>query len=158
MDATQDVFTTFRHSTGHETSAVLSEFDHVPVSTLWHREYGRPTRREVAARKQYLTPSEEKALADYVLRMADRGYPVPVKLLRHLACVITRRRSSTFQIPANDDGVRSPGKNWPQGFYKRHLQLRPRRLKPIEWARHDIYEKVALWFTVISRELHDPAI
>jgi hypothetical protein len=42
--------------------------------------------------KQYLTPSEEKALAEYVLRMAERGYPVPVKLLRYLAWVIVRQR------------------------------------------------------------------
>jgi hypothetical protein len=41
-------------------------------------------RREVAAQKQYLTPSEENALADYVLRMTERGYPAPVKLLRCL--------------------------------------------------------------------------
>src|SRR5882672_490236 len=88
--------------------------------------------------------------------MAERGYPAPVKLLRHLAWVVARRRSSTFQIPAND-GVRPPGKNWPQGFYKRHPQLRPRKLRPIEWARYDIYEKVAQWFTMIGT-LHDPAI
>jgi hypothetical protein len=69
-----------------------------------------------------------------------------------------RRRSSTFQILANDDGVKSPGKNWPQGFYKHHPQLRPRRLRPIEWARNNIHEKVVQWFTVIGRELHDPAI
>jgi hypothetical protein len=47
-------------------------------------------------------------------------------------------------VPANDDGVKAPGKNWPHGFYKRHPQLRPRRLRPIEWARHNIHEKVAL--------------
>jgi hypothetical protein len=44
-------------------------------------------------------------VADYVLRMAERGYPAPVKLLRYLAWVTARRRSFTFQIPANDDGV-----------------------------------------------------
>jgi hypothetical protein len=95
-DDTETVFATFRYSTGRETSAVLSESSHVSASTLWHREHGRPTRREVAAQKQYLAPSEEKALANYILCMAERGYPVPVKLLRYLAWVIARRRSSTF--------------------------------------------------------------
>jgi hypothetical protein len=119
MDAAGAVLTTLKCSTEHETYTALSEFSRVPASTLWHREHGRPSKREVAAQKQYLTPSEEKALADYVLRMAERGYPAPVKLLQYLAWVIARRRSSTFQIPANDDGVRAPGKYWPQGFYKR---------------------------------------
>jgi hypothetical protein len=111
MDDAEAVLATLRSSTEHQTYAALSEISRVPASTLWHREHGRPSRREVAAQKQYLTPSEENALADYVLCMAERGYPAPVKLLRYLAWVIARRRSSTFQIPTNDDGVRAPGKN-----------------------------------------------
>jgi hypothetical protein len=106
------------------------------VNTAGHRE-------EMRQRRSNTLPLPKRMpLADYVLRMAERGYPATVKLLRYLAWVIARRRSSTFQIPANDDGVRAPGKNWPQGFYKRHPQLRPRTLRPIDWARYDIYEKV----------------
>jgi hypothetical protein len=85
MDAAEAVLTTLRCSTEHETYAALSKLSRVPASTLWHREHGRPSRREVAAQKQYLSPSEEKSLADYILRMAERGYPAPVKLLRYLA-------------------------------------------------------------------------
>jgi DDE superfamily endonuclease len=158
MDAAGAVLAASTGSTEHKTYSSLSKLSHVPASTLWHRGHGRLSRKEVAAQKQYLTPSEEKTLADYILRMAERGYPAPVKLLRHLAWVIACRRSSTFQTPTNNDGVHAPGKNWPQGFYKRHPRLRPRKLRLIEWARHDIYEKVAHWFTVISRELYDPAI
>jgi hypothetical protein len=55
------------------------------VNTAGHREAKSQPRSN-----QYLTPSEEKALAGYVLRMADRGYPAPVKLLRYLAWVIAR--------------------------------------------------------------------
>ncbi len=61
-------------------------------------------------------------------------------------------------MPAINDGVQAPGKNWPQGFYKHHLQLRSRKLRLIEWAQHDIHGKVAQWFTVIGRELHDPTV
>ena len=88
----------------------------VPASTLWHRKHGRPSKGDAAAQKQYLTPSEEKALADYILRWAERGYPVPVKLVRDFAWVIARKRSSTFQTLSNDDTIQPPGKNWPQGF------------------------------------------
>jgi hypothetical protein len=72
--------------------------------------------------------------------MVARGYFVSVKFLRYLAQWIVRQRSSTFQIPAIDDGVRPPNKNWPQDFYKRHTELKPRTLKPLEWERHNIYK------------------
>ena len=74
-------------------------------STLWRRAHGKPSRIDKAAKQQYLTPAEEKALLDYVLRMSKRGYPLPVKFLRSLALVIARQRSSAFQIPADDDGI-----------------------------------------------------
>jgi hypothetical protein len=72
--------------------------------------------------------------------------------------VIARNWSSTFQNLSIDGTIKSPGKNWPQGFYKCYPQLRPRTLRPIDWACHDIYQKVVDWFPMIGRELHDPAI
>jgi hypothetical protein len=113
MDTAKAALTALRCSTEHETHTALSESSRMPALTLWHREHGRLSKREAAAQKQYLTPSEEKALADYILRMAGRDYPAPVKILRYFAWVIARRRSSTFQILINDNGVRAPGKNWP---------------------------------------------
>jgi hypothetical protein len=80
-------------------------------STLWRRACGKPSRLDKAAKQQYLTPSEENALLEYVLRTSERRYPLPVKFLRFLALLIARQRSSAFQTPAVDDGVRPPGKN-----------------------------------------------
>jgi hypothetical protein len=127
-------------------------------STLWRHARGRPTRRDKAASQQYLTPREERALLDYVLRMDQRGYPLPVKFLGSIAHVIKRQRSSTFQIPTTDDGIHPPGKNWPQGFYRRHPELKARKVRPLDWARHDIYDKVVEWFTMIGKELSNLAI
>lgn len=92
--------------------------------------------------------------------MASNGYPLPVSFLRSLAVIIARQRSSIFQHPTTDSQIPPPGKNWPQAFYKRHPELRSRRLKPIDWKRDDrhIEEKVHQWFGVIGRELADPAI
>jgi hypothetical protein len=81
MDAAGIVLATSRHSLKHETYAALYDSSRVPTSTLWHREHGRPSKREVAAQKQYLTPSEEKALAEYILRWAEQDFPAPVKLV-----------------------------------------------------------------------------
>ena len=96
-----------------------------------------------------------KGLACYVLRMCRNGYPLPVKVLRSLALVIRqRRRSSPEEI------IKPPGKNWPQGFYKRNPLLKARRLRAITWDRHDhtIYPKVEEWFSIIGEELTHPAI
>lgn len=142
------------------TYAALSALTNIPISTLWRRVRGRPSRRDKAAKQQYLTIHEEKALAEYVLRMSDIGYPLPVKFLRSLALIIARQRAAAFQISSTDDEVRPPGKNWPQGFYVRHPELKARRLKALDWARHDhnIYDKVVQWYSVIGRELQDPLI
>ena len=127
-------------------------------STLWRHARGRPTRRDKAASQQYLTPREEKALLEYVLRMDERGYPLPVKFLGSIAHVIKRQRSSAFQVPAVDDGIRPPGKNWSLDFRKRHQELRARKVRPLDWARHDIYDKVVEWFTMIGKELSNPVM
>lgn len=129
--------------------------DILPASTKWHRQHGRGTRREKAAREQYLTPQEEKVLTCHVLRMSENGYPLPVKALGGLAFVIRRRRSS---MP--DESIKPPGKNWPQGFYRRNPQLKSRRMRAIPWDRHDhsIYAKVHEWFSIIGKELSDSSI
>jgi hypothetical protein len=127
---------------------------------LWRRANNKPSIADKAANQQYLTPQEEQALVEYVLRLADNGYPLPVKFLRSLALIIVRQRSSIFQITDPSLKVRPPGKNWPQGFYRRHPRLKARRLRAIDWKRdgRQIEDKVRHWFTIIGRELADPAI
>jgi hypothetical protein len=146
-DPATDVLTKldFFDSAKHLTYAALSESSNIPVSTLWDRAHGRQPRREKAAKQQYLTPQEEKALVNYALRMSRNEYPIPVKFLRSLAQVIVRQRSSFFHILPTDDTVKPPGKNWPQNFYKRHPELKSRRVKALDWSRHNhnIYDKVA---------------
>ncbi|KAF2647032.1 DDE-domain-containing protein [Lophiostoma macrostomum CBS 122681] len=87
--------------------------------------------------------------------MSRNGFPIPVKYLRSLASVIACQRSSIFQAPATYETIRPPGKNWPQAFYKRHPELKPKRVKALDWNWHDqnIYEKVRHWFDVIGTEL-----
>ncbi|KAJ1708887.1 hypothetical protein NYO67_8965 [Aspergillus flavus] len=56
--------------------------------------------------------------------------------------------------------VRTPGRNWPQGFDRRHPQLGARRLRAIDWKRdgQQTEDKFRHWFAIIGRELADPAI
>jgi hypothetical protein len=143
-----------------DSYAALSKLNNIPAATLWRRTQGKPSRKDKAASQQYLTPQEEKALVHYLLRAYENGRPFPTRALRSFAQVIARQRPSTFQVPATDHEVPPPGKNWPQGFYKRHPELKSKRMRALDLRRHDhnIYDKVVQWFTVIGRELRSPAI
>ena len=54
------------------------------------------------------------------------------------------------------DGIIKPlGKNWPKAFKKRHVELKLRKVKAVDWNRYNshIYDKVTHWFEVIGKEL-----
>jgi hypothetical protein len=48
------------------------------------------------------------------------------------------------------------GKSWPQGFYKRHPELKVRKVIALGWTRHDhkIYDRLIDWFSTIMLALH----
>ena len=134
--------------------------DEVPPSTRWHRAHGRLSMRDRAIKQQLLTPAEEKALAQYVLCMAANGYPLPAKLLCSLAAVILRTCAASSNSPATCKTVRCPGRNWALAFLRRHPALKARRVKAVDWKRHDhnIYDKTKDWFDIIGKELQAPTI
>jgi hypothetical protein len=92
--------------------------------------------------------------------MSNNGFPVPIKHLRSLAFITARQRTSVFQALAADEAINLSGKNWPQAFYKRHPEPRPKSVKALDWNRHNnnVYDKISHWFKVIGKKLHDPAI
>lgn len=69
--------------------------------------------------------------------MPKNGFPVPIEHLASLAFVVTRQRSSAFQVPTSDVIIKPPGKSWPQDFYKLHPELQPKRIKALDGQRHD---------------------
>ncbi|KAF2818107.1 hypothetical protein CC86DRAFT_309891 [Ophiobolus disseminans] len=95
---------------------------------------------EHAQSKQYLTAEEEIALVKFLLLMSSLRHPVRIKFLPSLAFSIARRRSSV--TPNNP--IKPPGKNWPRAFQKRHPELKARRVKAMDWKRHEnnIYYKI----------------
>lgn len=101
--------------------------DHgIPMTTLWHRRRGRATRRERAGKQPYLTPSEEKALSNFLLQRSNHGSPMRIKYLPSLAFSIARQRSTMHKA------VKPPGRNWAQGFERRHPELKARRVRAID--------------------------
>jgi len=69
--------------------------------------------------------------------------------------MVSPLHGSAFQAPATDETIQPPGKNWPQAFQKRHPELKAKRVKVLDWNRHDnnIYDKITHWFEVIRKEL-----
>jgi hypothetical protein len=101
-----------------QTYDARSKRSGVPLTTLYHREHGRCSKEQKAQGQQYLTPPEEKALEKFLKLMSDFGYPARMKFLPSLAFSIARQRSTT------DKAIKPPGKNWTQGFQKRHPALK----------------------------------
>lgn len=157
-DSAATALATLKTCSEQITYATLAESTQVPLSTLWHRNHGRRSRKAAAAARQLLTQCEEKALIDYLLRAAKRGFPMPLKLLPYLANVVIRQRSHATQVLATNGEMKMPGEKWARNFRARHPEIAAKKLRPIEWARHNIYEKVVHWFSVIRPELHEPGI
>lgn len=86
--------------------------------------------------------------------MTDLGNPVRIKCLPSLAFSIARQRSTT------NTATKPLGKNWAQGFQKRHPALKSWRVRMIDWKRYEkhIYDKIVYWFEVIEKISQDPAI
>jgi hypothetical protein len=72
--------------------------------------------------------------------MSDLGQSARIKYIRFLALCVTRQR------PETDRPLKPPGKNWTQGFEKRHPETQARRVKALDWSRHkkNTYWKITL--------------
>jgi hypothetical protein len=105
MEPAEAVLVGTSSSPNFKTYAERSKLTAVPISTLWHHEHGRLSRKDAAAKRQYLTPSEEKTVVDYIQGAAEGDHPVLVMSVGQLAWTIARRRSSTFEILADDDSI-----------------------------------------------------
>jgi hypothetical protein len=60
--------------------------------------------------------------------------------------------SITRQRPAAERRLKPPRRNWTKALKNRHPVLTARRVKALDWDRHEknIYEKVTHWFEVIE--------
>jgi hypothetical protein len=77
-----------------------------------------------------------------------------MKFIPPLAYNITRHRPTTERPP------KTPGRNWAKALEKRHPILLARRVKALDWNRHEnnIYRKIVHWFQVIKEVLQDPVV
>jgi hypothetical protein len=125
----------------------LADHCNVPHSTLHHCARGRPSWEEKARDQQYLKPYEEDVVVKYLLQMSDLGQPIRMKFIPSIAFSATRHR------PTTDRPLKPPGRNWTKALEKRHPELIARRVKALDWNRHEkhIYGKTTHWFKVNKR-------
>ncbi|KAH7548747.1 hypothetical protein BM1_10913 [Bipolaris maydis] len=101
-----------------------ARYGNVPRTTVHYRYRGRPSKKAKHGNQQYLSPAEEKALVDFLLRISTGGSPIRIKYIPSRAFCIARRRVSNR--PAEP-----PNENWPQSFCRRHLEIKLRNNKAI---------------------------
>ncbi len=132
----------------------LADHGKVPHSTLHHRARGRPSIEDKGRGQQYLKPYEEEVIVKYLLQMSNLGYPIRMKFIPSLAYSVTRHR------PTIERPLKAPGRNWAKVLEKRHPILLARRVKALDWNRHEknTYGKITHWFKVIKDVLQDPIV
>jgi hypothetical protein len=109
----------------------LAGHGEVARSTLHARAHGRRSIEEKAQTQQYLGPWEEDALVQFLLQMSDLGQPVRIKFIPFLAFCVTRQR------PERDQPPKPLNKNWARAFERRHLDTQARRVRALDWNRHE---------------------
>jgi hypothetical protein len=120
------------------TWAARADATGIALTTLYNRWRGRPLIEQKAQAQQYLTIEEEKALVTFLLLMSSFRQPIRIKYIPSLAFSIARRRSPASRLN------KPPSKNWAQAFRKRHSKLKLKRVRLIDWKRHEIhiYDKI----------------
>ena len=141
MDRASKVLAQARTSDTRTTWAALAARGDVPLHTLYYRVRGRASREEKAQCQQYLTVEEEKALVTFLLMKSSLGQPVRIKYIPSLAFSLANRRSTP------NKPIKPPGKNWARAFEKRQPAVKARRVRSIDWNRHEnfIYNKITEW-------------
>jgi len=102
---------------------------------IMHR---RHSIEQKAESQQYLTPWEENAVIKFLLQMSDLRQPVRIKYIPQLAFGVTHQQPTTDRPP------KPPGKNWAKALKTRHPKVKARRVKALDWNRHEkkTYKKI----------------
>lgn len=120
----------------------IADHSGVPRSHPHYRAHGRRSLQLKAQSQQCVTPYEEKAVVEFILRMAGLGTPIRIKYIPCIAFSAARHR------PEADRPLKPPGKNWAKDHERRHPKIAARRVRAMDWIRHErnIYEKVEHWW------------
>ena len=125
----------------------------VPRKTLDDRVKGRVVHGTNPGRDTVLSPTEEKALCNYLVFMAERGFPLTCSMVMAFAWAIAIRsgNSSCFNPELG------PGEHWWTGFRKRHPELTLRKVDQLDRSRAECLdpEVIEEYFKLLKKTLEE---
>ena len=117
-------------SNGESVAKAARDFK-VPRKTLDDRVKGRVQHGTTPGPDTVLTPEEERGLKEYLLYMAERGFPLSKKMALVFAWAIAIRSGKDSRF-SKETG---PGNHWWRNFRARHPELSLRAADNLERSR-----------------------
>ena len=119
----------------------------VPKSTFTDRLRGVQTRRVSQLSNRKLTETEENALIQWIVDLSERGHPVRILHIEHMANQLLSERVG----PGS-----TVGKSWAQRFVTRNDQIRTIRYRKYDYERAlcEDPEKIREWFDLVRNTIN----
>ncbi len=118
-------------SSGEMTITASSRAFSVPRKTLDDRVKGHVTHGKKPGINTVLSAEEESSLVQYLLYMAQRGFPLTRTMTKAFAWAISKRSGTDNRFSKSD----GPGEHWWQLFRSRHPEIRLRKSDNLEHSR-----------------------
>ncbi len=115
-------------SSSEMTITASSRAFSVPRKTLDDRVKGHVTHDKKPVIKNVLSAEEESSLVQYLLYMAQRGFPLTRTMTKAFAWAISKRSGTDNRFSKSD----GPGEHWWQLFRSRHPEIRLRKSDNLE--------------------------
>ena len=125
----------------------------VPRKTLSDRVAGRVVHGQKPGRSTVLSCEEEESLCNYLLYMAEGGFPLSRRMVMAYAWAIAKR-SGKDEAFNKEVG---PGDRWWANFRKRHPQLTLRKIDKLDRSRAKNYspEVVDDFFRLLKKTMEE---
>ncbi|XP_050502477.1 uncharacterized protein LOC126881871 [Diabrotica virgifera virgifera] len=122
----------------------------VPRTTLKRRLENNCLKRKMGP-KSILSEGEEKLLANWILSMGRKGFPVNAT---NLISTVHKIMKETGRSTVFKDGM--PGKTWFAAFLRRHPEIKKRRAESITKSRAAVSKAdIEKWFNEIENYLKE---
>ena len=128
----------------------------VPRKTLDDRVKGKVVHGTKPGRSTILSSEEEEALCNYLLYVAERGFPLTRRMVMAFAWDMAKRNGKAHLL----NPELGPGMRWWINFRKRHPDITLRRVDKLDRSRAQCLdpEVVKDYFTLLKKTLTDNSL
>ena len=138
-------------SSGEMTVSASSRVFKVPRKTLDDRIRGNVSHGKKPGRTTILTPEEEESLTQYLLYMAERGFPLTRTMVKAFAWAIAKRSGNDARFSPEQ----GPSEHWWQLYRKRHPNIVLQKSDSLERTRAEAFNEVIVteYFEILRNTL-----